>query len=98
MEKANIYCLVNKLIRLMIVLSISTTTTKRVLLIMNIIKTRFLNKVEDDFLARKDVTFNILWSKKIFILDTGQLQHHKLDLPYYPNIFKISIISTLFKN
>jgi hypothetical protein len=75
MEKSNIYYLINKLIRLMIILSISTTTTKRVFLIMNIIKTRLLNKVEEDFLARKDVTFNILWSKKIFISDTGQLQH-----------------------
>jgi len=50
-EKSIIYPLVDRLIRLILTLSISTATTERAFSAMKIIKTRIRNRMEDDFLA-----------------------------------------------
>jgi len=43
--------LIDRLIRLILTLPVSTTTTKRSFSAMKIIKTRLRNKMEDEFLA-----------------------------------------------
>jgi len=50
-EKSTIYPLVDRLIRLILTLPVSTTTTERVFSAMKIVKTRLHNRMEDDFLA-----------------------------------------------
>ena len=50
-EKSIIYPLVDRLIRLILTLSVSTTTTERAFSAMKIVKTRLRNRMEDDFLA-----------------------------------------------
>ena len=46
-----IYFLVNRLIPLIMTLSVSTATTKRAFSAMKIVKTRLRNKMSDDFVA-----------------------------------------------
>ncbi|CAO2813828.1 unnamed protein product [Amaranthus hypochondriacus] len=48
---AKIYFLVDRLIRLILTLPVSTATTERAFLAMKIVKTRLCNKMSDDFLA-----------------------------------------------
>jgi hypothetical protein len=50
-EKLTIYPLVDRLIRLILTLPVSTTTTERAFSAMKIVKTRLRNRMEDDFLA-----------------------------------------------
>jgi hypothetical protein len=50
-EKSTIYPLIDRLIRLILTLPISTATTKRAFSAMKIVKTRLRNRMEDDFLA-----------------------------------------------
>jgi hypothetical protein len=50
-EKSTIYPLVNRLIRLILTLLVSTTITLRAFSARKIVKTRFLNRMEDDFLV-----------------------------------------------
>jgi len=50
-EKSIIYPLIDRLIRLILTLSVSTATTERVFSAMKIVKTRLHNQMEDDFLA-----------------------------------------------
>jgi len=50
-EKSTIYSLVDRLIRLLLTLPVSTTTTERAFSAMKIVKTRLRNRMEDDFLA-----------------------------------------------
>ena len=50
-EKSTVYQLIDRLIRLILTLHVSTTTTKRALSAMKIVKTRLRNRMEDDFLA-----------------------------------------------
>jgi hypothetical protein len=50
-EKSTIYPLVDRLIRLILTLPVSTATTERAFSAMKIVKTRLRNQMEDDFLA-----------------------------------------------
>ncbi|XLU30292.1 hypothetical protein S245_066358, partial [Arachis hypogaea] len=50
-KKSKVYYLIDRLIRLILTLSVSTTTTERSFSAMKIMKTRLRNKMEDDFLA-----------------------------------------------
>ena len=49
--KSDTYYLIDKLIHLILTLSMSTTTTERAFLAMKIVKTRLRNKMEDEFLG-----------------------------------------------
>jgi len=46
-----IFNLVDRLIRLLVTLLVSTTTAERIFSIMKIVKTRLCNKIEDQYLA-----------------------------------------------
>jgi len=50
-EKITIYPLIDRLIRLILTLHVSTTTTERAFSAIKIVKTRLRNRMEDDFLA-----------------------------------------------
>ncbi|XP_029148336.1 uncharacterized protein [Arachis hypogaea] len=50
-KKSKVYYLIDRLIRLILTLPVSTATTERSFSAMKIIKTRLRNKMEDDFLA-----------------------------------------------
>jgi hypothetical protein len=49
--KSTIYHLVDRVIRLVLTIPISTTSTERAFSAMKLVKTRLHNKIEDDFLA-----------------------------------------------
>ena len=49
--KSDVYYLVDKLIRLVLTLSVSTATIKRAFSATKIVKTKLRNKMEDDFLV-----------------------------------------------
>ncbi|RYR74284.1 hypothetical protein Ahy_A02g008944 [Arachis hypogaea] len=49
--KSNIYPLIDRLIRLVLTLPVTTATTERAFSAIKIIKTRLRNKMEDEFLA-----------------------------------------------
>jgi hypothetical protein len=49
--KSDTYYLIDRLIRLVLTLSVSTEITERVFSVMKIIKIRLRNKMEDEFLA-----------------------------------------------
>ena len=50
-EKSMIYSLVDKLIRLVLILPISTATMERAFSAMKIVKTKLRNKIEGDYLG-----------------------------------------------
>jgi hypothetical protein len=50
-KKSTIYLLVDNLIRLILTLLVSTTTTERAFSAIKIVKTRLRNRMEDDFLV-----------------------------------------------
>jgi len=50
-EKSTIYLLIDRLIRLILTLPVSTTTTEPAFSAMKIVKTRLRNRMEDDFLV-----------------------------------------------
>jgi hypothetical protein len=50
-KEKNIYPLVDRLIRLILTLPVSTATTERVFSVMNIVRTSIRNRIENDFLA-----------------------------------------------
>jgi hypothetical protein len=50
-EKSIIYPLIDRLIRLILTLPVSTVTTERAFSTMKIVKTRLCNRMEDDFFA-----------------------------------------------
>ncbi|KAM6582276.1 hypothetical protein CsatB_009281 [Cannabis sativa] len=56
-EKSKIYYLIDRLIRLVLTLPVSTATSERAFSAMKIIKTRLRNKIEDDFLANNLVVY-----------------------------------------
>ena len=56
-EKSNIYFLIDRLIRLVLTLPISTTTTERAFLAMKLLKTRFRNRMEDEFLVDNMIVY-----------------------------------------
>jgi hypothetical protein len=56
-EKSERYHLIDRLIRLVLTLPVSTTTTERVFSVMKVIKTRLRNKMDDEFLANSLVVY-----------------------------------------
>jgi hypothetical protein len=69
-EKSTIYPFVNRLIRLILTLPVSTTTTERAFSAMKIIKTRLRNRMENDFLANY-----------LILSTTMLLSYHNLSSP-----------------
>ena len=55
--KSNIYFLIDRLIRLVLTLSVFTTTTERVFSAMKLLKTRLRNRMEDEFLADNMIVY-----------------------------------------
>ena len=55
--KSNIYFLIDRLIRLVLTLSVSTTTKERAFLAMKLLKTRLRNRMEDEFLADNMIVY-----------------------------------------
>jgi len=56
-RKSKTYYLIDRLIRLVLTLPVSTTTTERAFSAMKIVKTRLRNKMEDEFLANSLVVY-----------------------------------------
>ncbi|GKB06557.1 putative reverse transcriptase domain-containing protein [Tanacetum coccineum] len=56
-EKRESYCMIDRLIRLILTLLVSTTTTERVFSAMKICKNRLRNKMADDFLVDNLVVY-----------------------------------------
>jgi hypothetical protein len=56
-EKSKTYYLIDRLIRLILILPVSTATTERAFSAMKIVKTRLCNTMEDDFLANSLVLY-----------------------------------------
>ena len=54
---SNIYFLIDRLIRLVLTLPISIATTERAFLAMKLLKTRFRNRMEDEFLADNMIVY-----------------------------------------
>ena len=55
--KSNIYFFIDKLIRLVLTLPISTATTERAFSAMKLLKTRFRNRMDDEFLADNMIVY-----------------------------------------
>ena len=55
--KSKIYFLIDRLIRLVLTLLVSTATTKRVFSAMKLLKIRLRNKMEDDFLTDNMIVY-----------------------------------------
>ena len=55
--KSNIYFLIDRLIRLVLTLPVSTSTTKRAFSPMKLLKTRLRNRMENDFLADNMIVY-----------------------------------------
>jgi hypothetical protein len=64
-----IYPLVDWLIRLILTLTVSTTTTERAFSAMKIVKTRLRNRMEDDFLANYLIVYIVKEIAKRFTID-----------------------------
>ena len=56
-RKALIYPLIDRLIRLILTLPVSTATTERAFSAMSIVKSELRNKMEDDFLTNSLTVF-----------------------------------------
>jgi bisphosphoglycerate-independent phosphoglycerate mutase (AlkP superfamily) len=56
-EKSERYNLMDRLIRLVLTLLVSTATTERAFSAMKVIKTRLRNKMDDEFLAKTLVVY-----------------------------------------
>ena len=55
--KSNIYFLIERLIRLMLILPVSTATIERAFSAMKLLKTRLRNRMEDEFLADNMIVY-----------------------------------------
>ncbi|KAG2666570.1 hypothetical protein I3760_15G069500 [Carya illinoinensis] len=69
-KKSKIYYLIDRLIRLILTLPVSTATSERVFSAMKIVKTRLRNKIEDEFLANNLVVYIEREIAKNFDLDS----------------------------
>ena len=56
-RKSNIYFLIDRLIRLVLILPVSTSTTNRAFSAMKLLKTRLRNRMEDEFLADNMIVY-----------------------------------------
>ena len=64
-RKSNIYFLIDRLIRLVLTLPVSTATTKRAFSAMKLLKTRLRNRMDDEFLADNMIVYiekEIAWN------------------------------------
>jgi len=75
-KKSEIYYLIDRLLRLIMTLPVSTTTTKRYFFTMKIIKNRLRNKMEIEILAStmiiyiiKDIAINFSFNFDLIIED-----------------------------
>ena len=68
--KVSHYYLVDKLIRLVLTLTVSTATTERAFFAMKIVKNRLRNKMDDDFIADSLVLYIEKDIAKLFSLDS----------------------------
>jgi hypothetical protein len=68
-EKLKIYPLIDRLIRLILTLPVSTAITERVFSAMKIVKTRLRNRMEDDFLANYLIVYIEKEIAEKFIID-----------------------------
>ena len=55
--KSKIYFLIDRLIRLVLTLPVSTATTERAFLAMKLLKTRLRNRMEDEFLTDNMIVY-----------------------------------------
>ena len=55
--KSNIYFLIDRLIRLVLTLPVSTATIERAFSTMKLLKTRLRNRMEDEFLADNMIVY-----------------------------------------
>ena len=55
--KTNIYFLIDRLIRLVLTLPVSTATTKRAFSTMKLLKTRLCNRMEDELLVDNMIVY-----------------------------------------
>ena len=55
--KSKIYFLIDRLIRIVLTLPVSTATTKRVFSTMKLLKTRLLNRMEDELLVDNMIVY-----------------------------------------
>ena len=55
--KSNVYFLIDRLIRLVLTLPVSTATTERAFSAMMLLKTRLRNRMEDEFLADNMIVY-----------------------------------------
>ena len=55
--KSKIYFLIDRLIRLVLTLPVSTATTERAFLAIKLLKTRLHNRMEDEFLADNMIVY-----------------------------------------
>ncbi|KAG6644959.1 hypothetical protein CIPAW_08G088300 [Carya illinoinensis] len=69
-EKSKIYYLIDRLIRLILTLPVSTATSEWAFSAMKIVKTRLRNKIEDEFLANNLVVYIEREIAKNFDLDS----------------------------
>ena len=56
-RKSNIYFLIDRLIRLVLILPVSTSTTNRAFSAMKLLKTRLRNRMEDEFLVDNMIVY-----------------------------------------
>jgi len=68
-EKSTIYPLIDRLIRLILTLPVSTAITERDFSAMKIVKTRFRNQMEDDFFANYLIVYIEKEIAEIFTID-----------------------------
>ncbi|XP_020967592.1 uncharacterized protein LOC110266888 [Arachis ipaensis] len=83
--KSNIYPLIDRLIRLVLTLPVTTATTERAFSAMKIIKTRLRNKMEDEFLAdcmivyiEKEIASK--FTSEMIIDDFSSMKHRRASL------------------
>ncbi|KAG6660505.1 hypothetical protein CIPAW_03G111900 [Carya illinoinensis] len=69
-EKSNIYYFIDRLVRLILTLPVSTATSEQAFSVMKIVKIRLRNKIEDEFLANNLVIYIKKEIAKNFDLDS----------------------------
>ena len=68
-KRKNIYPLVDRLIRLILILPVSTTTTEWAFSVMKIVKTKLCNRMKDDFLVNYLIVYIVKEIAERFTID-----------------------------
>jgi len=68
-KRKNIYPLVDRLIRFILTLPVSTAITERAFSAMKIVKTRLRNRIDDDFLANYLIVYIVKEIVERFTID-----------------------------